>query len=126
MGSTAQAIERGAPKTRRLDKLGGGHLRSLPIAADSLAYATKVCQTLVTSREFRLEVRRTLVRLYETTAAETDHLNACQCLMFLDDADGVAADPRRARGRERGGAASGVPDRVLAARERDPGVSQHA
>ncbi len=79
-----------ALETRRLDKLEEAITKS-PDAADSLAYATKVCQTLVTSREFRHEVLRALVRLYETTAAETDHLNVCQCLMFLDDADGVAA-----------------------------------
>ena len=78
-----------ALETKRLDKLEEAISKS-PDPADSLAYATKVCQTLVTSREFRLEVLRALVGLYETTSAETDHLNVCQCLMFLDDADAVA------------------------------------
>jgi 26S proteasome regulatory subunit N2 len=58
---------------------------------DSLAYAMKVCQTLVTSREFRQQVLRVLVRLYETMDVQPNYLNMCQCLMFLDDADGVAA-----------------------------------
>lgn len=78
-----------ALETKRLDKLEEAISKS-PDPADSLAYATKVCQTLVTSREFRREVLRALVGLYETTSAETDHLNVCQCLMFLDDADAVA------------------------------------
>ena len=34
---------------------------------------------------------RALVKMYETSSAEIDHLNVCQCLMFLDDAEGVAA-----------------------------------
>ena len=50
-----------ALETRRLDKLEEAITKS-PDAADSLAYATKVCQTLVTSREFRHEVLRALVR----------------------------------------------------------------
>ena len=50
-----------------------------------------MCQTLVTSREFRQQVLRVLVRLYETMDVQPNYLNMCQCLMFLDDADGVAA-----------------------------------
>jgi 26S proteasome regulatory subunit N2 len=48
-------------------------------------------QTLVSSREFRQLVLRVLVRLYESVGVEPHYLNMCQCLMFLDDADGVAA-----------------------------------
>ena len=59
--------------------------------AEALNYATRVCQTLVTSREFRREVLTVLVRMYESDHVENNYLNVCQCLMFLDDADGVAA-----------------------------------
>ena len=79
-----------ALETRRLDKLEEAVVKS-PSPEESLAYATKACQTLVTSRAFRLETLRALVKMYETSGAKTDHLNVCQCLMFLDDADGVAA-----------------------------------
>ena len=79
-----------ALETRRLDKLEEAVTRS-PDPAESLAYATKACQTLVTSRAFRAETLRALVKMYETSSAEIDHLNVCQCLMFLDDAEGVAA-----------------------------------
>jgi 26S proteasome regulatory subunit N2 len=79
-----------ALETRRLDKLEEAVALS-PNPGESLAYATKACQTLVTSREFRLRTLRALVKMYETVSgAETDHLNVCQCLMFLDDAEGVA------------------------------------
>ena len=79
-----------ALETRRLDKLEEAVTRS-PDPAESLAYATKACQTLVTSRAFRAETLHALVKMYETSSAEIDHLNVCQCLMFLDDAEGVAA-----------------------------------
>ena len=82
-----------ALETRRLDKLEESIVKSDDVA-DSLAYATKVTQTLVTSREFRMQVLRALVKLHETVAGdevEPNYLNMCQCLMFLDDADGVAA-----------------------------------
>ena len=79
-----------ALETRRLDKLEEAVTKS-PDPAESLAYATKACQTLVTSRAFRAETLRALVKMYETSSAAIDHLNVCQCLMFLDDADGVAA-----------------------------------
>jgi len=79
-----------ALETRRLDKLEESVTKSGAIA-DSLAYATKVCQTLVTSREFRQQVLRVLVRLYETQSVQPNYLSMCQCLMFLDDADRVAA-----------------------------------
>ena len=79
-----------ALETRRLDKLEEAVTQS-PDPAESLAYATKACQTLVTSRAFRAETLRALVKMYETSSAEIDHLNVCQCLMFLDDAEGVAA-----------------------------------
>ena len=79
-----------ALETRRLDKLQESILKSGDVV-ESLDYATKVCQTLVTSREFRQSVLRVLVKMYETTeGVEPNYLNMCQCLMFLDDADGVA------------------------------------
>ena len=79
-----------ALETRRLDKLQESILKSGDVV-ESIDYATKVCQTLVTSREFRQSVLRVLVKMYETTeGVEPNYLNMCQCLMFLDDADGVA------------------------------------
>ena len=79
-----------ALETKRLDKLEEAIHTSTDVA-EALNYATKVCQTLVTSREFRREVLTVLVRMYESDHVENNYLNVCQCLMFLDDADGVAA-----------------------------------
>ena len=79
-----------ALETRRLDKLEESVNKSGDVS-ECLAYAVKVTQTLVTSREFRQQVLRVVVRMYETMAGEPNYLNMCQCLMFLDDADGVAA-----------------------------------
>ena len=79
-----------ALETKRLDKLEEAIHKSTDVA-EALNYATRVCQTLVTSREFRREVLTVLVRMYESDHVENNYLNVCQCLMFLDDADGVAA-----------------------------------
>ena len=81
---------RSRAETKRLDKLEEAIHKSTDVA-EALNYATRVCQTLVTSREFRREVLTVLVRMYESDHVENNYLNVCQCLMFLDDADGVAA-----------------------------------
>jgi len=78
-----------ALESRRLDKLESAILASADVRS-SLAYSTKVCQTTVSSREFRMEVLRVLVRLYETSGVEPDYVSVCQCLMFLEDPGGVA------------------------------------
>lgn len=73
---------------RRLDKLEEVVGRSTNPAA-TLAYALRVCQALVINRDFRQQVLQLLIRLYED-CSEPDYTVICQCLMFLDDAPGVA------------------------------------
>lgn len=73
---------------RRLDKLEEVVGRSTNPAA-TLAYALRVCQQLVINRDFRQQVLQLLIRLYED-CSEPDYTVICQCLMFLDDAPGVA------------------------------------
>eukprot|EP00879_Flechtneria_rotunda_P005574 GHRR01005868.1.p1 GENE.GHRR01005868.1~~GHRR01005868.1.p1 ORF type:complete len:994 (+),score=408.14 GHRR01005868.1:347-3328(+) len=73
---------------RRLDKLEEVVSRSNDQAA-TLSYALRVCQQLVVNRDFRQQVLRMLIRLYEDTF-EPQYVVICQCLMFLDDAPEVA------------------------------------
>jgi hypothetical protein len=77
-----------ALESRRLDKLEEVVGRSTNPAA-TLAYALRVCQALVINRDFRQQVLQLLIRLYED-CSEPDYTVICQCLMFLDDAPGVA------------------------------------
>ena len=63
-----------------------------PRAADpvkTLTYALDVSQKLVVSRQFRSEVLRLVIRLYEGVPTP-DYAAICQCLTFLDDAPEVA------------------------------------
>ncbi|EFJ47427.1 26S proteasome regulatory complex [Volvox carteri f. nagariensis] len=76
---------------RRLDKLEEVILRA-PAGEERtrvLKYALRVCQQLIVSREFRQQVLRLVIRLYESVPSP-DWLDICQCLMFLDDAPEVA------------------------------------
>eukprot|EP00775_Hariotina_reticulata_P011140 gene11140-11293_t len=73
---------------RRLDKLEQIVMRSSDMPA-TLAYALRVCQKLVFNRDFRQQVLRLLIRLYEE-CPQPDCVVICQCLMFLDDAAEVA------------------------------------
>ncbi|KAF8073149.1 RPN2B [Scenedesmus sp. PABB004] len=73
---------------RRLDRLEAVVAAS-PDTAATLTYALRVCQRLVVNRDFRQQVLRLLIRLYEESAAP-DYGVICQCLMFLDDAPEVA------------------------------------
>eukprot|EP00878_Enallax_costatus_P016138 GHUV01016927.1.p1 GENE.GHUV01016927.1~~GHUV01016927.1.p1 ORF type:complete len:517 (+),score=185.18 GHUV01016927.1:207-1757(+) len=73
---------------RRLDKLEEVVQRSNDVPA-TLGYALKVCQKLVINRDFRQQVLRLLIRLYEE-CDEPDYVVICQCLMFLDDAPEVS------------------------------------
>ncbi|KAK9844017.1 hypothetical protein WJX81_001983 [Elliptochloris bilobata] len=77
-----------ALETRRLDKLEEAVHRS-PDTVGILTYALRVSQDLVVSREFRFEVLRLLIKLYESVESP-DWVSICQCLMFLDDAAEVA------------------------------------
>eukprot|EP00124_Ichthyophonus_hoferi_P002517 Ihof_evm11s174 gene=Ihof_evmTU11s174 len=54
-----------------------------------LSYALDVCMSLLLCREFRNQVLCVLVSLYATLSVP-DHISVCQCLMFLDDFNGVA------------------------------------
>ncbi|PNW70631.1 hypothetical protein CHLRE_17g727950v5 [Chlamydomonas reinhardtii] len=76
---------------RRLDRLEGAILRAPAGEARTrvLKYALRVCQQLIISREFRQQVLRLVIRLYETVESP-DWVDICQCLMFLDDAPEVA------------------------------------
>ncbi len=87
---------------RRLDKLEEVVSRA-PVAAAGgagagagpdertrvLKYALRVCQQLIVSREFRQQVLRLVIRLYEGVPAP-DWPDICQCLMLLGDAPEVA------------------------------------
>ncbi|GLC33568.1 hypothetical protein PLESTF_001799400 [Pleodorina starrii] len=76
---------------RRLDKLEEVILRAAAGEERTrvLKYALRVCQQLIISREFRQQVLRLVIRLYETVQSP-DWVDICQCLMFLDDAPEVA------------------------------------
>eukprot|EP00798_Chlamydomonas_sp_ICE-L_P002207 gene2207-33767_t len=86
-GQSEQAVGV-ALEARRLDKVEEVIMRSSNVTA-TLKYSLKVCQELLINRDFREQVLRLLVRLYEGVP-EPDVINICQCLMFLDDALEVA------------------------------------
>ncbi|GIL52990.1 hypothetical protein Vafri_8707 [Volvox africanus] len=76
---------------RRLDKLEEVIMRAAAGEERTrvLKYALRVCQQLIVSRDFRQQVLRLVIRLYESVEAP-DWVDICQCLMFLDDAPEVA------------------------------------
>lgn len=57
---------------------------------DMLSYTMSASLKLVTSREFRQKVLRSLVNMYKDSGAKSDYVSVCTCLMFLDDANSVA------------------------------------
>ncbi|KAK9822620.1 hypothetical protein WJX74_011008 [Apatococcus lobatus] len=77
-----------ALESRRLDRLEQ-IVTAAPDQVHLLAYSLDICNRLVVSRDFRQEVLRLLIRLYEA-ASIPDWVNICQCLMFLDDPQKVA------------------------------------
>ncbi|MEW5315325.1 MAG: hypothetical protein WDW38_006765 [Sanguina aurantia] len=77
-----------ALESRRLDKLEEVVGRA-PDTVKMLKYALGVCQALITNRDFRQQVLRLLIRLYEGVAAP-EWVDIAQCLMFLDDSPEVA------------------------------------
>lgn len=77
-----------ALESKRLDKLEEAIARSDSMA-ESLSYSMKVCSSLVSVREFRQHVLRLLAKMY-STLSEPNFLNMCQCLMLLQDANGIA------------------------------------
>lgn len=78
-----------AIECRRLDKLEEAVMRS-DNAPGSLSYCIKVSHSYVNRREYRQEVLRLLVRVYQKLPSP-DFLSICQCLMFLDQPEGVAS-----------------------------------
>lgn len=77
-----------ALESRRIDKLEESILKSEDVAS-TLAHTFKASLKLITSRDYRLQVLRTLVKLY-TGSATPDYISVCTCLMFLDDHVAVA------------------------------------
>ncbi|KAK9671468.1 hypothetical protein RND81_12G032000 [Saponaria officinalis] len=77
-----------AIECRRLDKLEEAIMRS-DNAPGCLAYCINVSHSYVNRREYRQEVLRLLVRVYQKLPSP-DYLSICQCLMFLDQPEVVA------------------------------------
>ncbi|KAJ8774020.1 hypothetical protein K2173_009451 [Erythroxylum novogranatense] len=77
-----------AIECRRLDKLEEAITRSDNVHG-SLSYCINVSHSFVNLREYRREVLRLLVNVYQKLPSP-DFVSICQCLMFLDEPDGVA------------------------------------
>ncbi|GFY93032.1 26S proteasome regulatory complex, non-ATPase subcomplex, Rpn2/Psmd1 subunit [Actinidia rufa] len=87
-GRCQQAIGM-AIECRRLDKLEEAITRSDNIHA-TLSYCINVSHSYVNLGEYRREVLRLLVKVYQKLPSP-DYLSICQCLMFLDEPEGVAS-----------------------------------
>ena len=77
-----------ALESKRLDKFEEAVARSTSIS-ECLSYSMKVCTSLVSVRGFRQHVLRLLAKMY-ASLSEPNFLSMCQCLMLLEDADGIA------------------------------------
>ncbi|CAN1334585.1 26S proteasome non-ATPase regulatory subunit 1 homolog A [Linum perenne] len=78
-----------AIECRRLDKLEEAIIRSDNVHG-TLSYCIKVSHSFINRREYRCEVLRLLVNVYQKLPSP-DYLSICQCLMFLDEPEGVAS-----------------------------------
>ncbi|MQL74860.1 hypothetical protein Taro_007243 [Colocasia esculenta] len=78
-----------AVECRRLDKLEEAITHSDNVHS-ALSYCINLSHSFVNHREYRSEVLRLLVKIYQRLPSP-DYLNICQCLMFLNEPDGVAA-----------------------------------
>ncbi|KAK7358197.1 hypothetical protein VNO77_00122 [Canavalia gladiata] len=78
-----------AIECRRLDKLEEAITRSDNVQG-TLSYCIYVSHSFVNLREYRQEVLRLLVKVFQKLPSP-DYLSICQCLMFLDDPEGVAS-----------------------------------
>ncbi|KAG6394852.1 hypothetical protein SASPL_145442 [Salvia splendens] len=74
---------------KRLDKLEEAVIRSDNVHA-TINYCIDVSHNFVYRREYRLEVLRLLVKVYQQFPSP-DYLSICQRLMFLDEPEGVAS-----------------------------------
>ncbi|KAM7461904.1 hypothetical protein LguiA_030025 [Lonicera macranthoides] len=77
-----------AIECRRLDKLEEGITKSDNVHA-TLSYCLNVSHAFVNRREYRREVLQLLVKVFQKLPSP-DYLSICQCLMFLDEPEGVA------------------------------------
>ncbi|OIV94131.1 hypothetical protein TanjilG_31556 [Lupinus angustifolius] len=78
-----------AIECRRLDKLEEAITRSDNVEG-TLSYCINVSHSFVNLREYRQEVLRLLVKIFQKLHSP-DYLSICQCLMFLDEPEGVAS-----------------------------------
>ncbi|KAE9613873.1 putative 26S proteasome regulatory complex, non-ATPase subcomplex, Rpn2/Psmd1 subunit [Lupinus albus] len=78
-----------AIECRRLDKLEEAITRSDDVKG-TLSYCIDVSHSFVNLREYRHEVLRLLVKVFQKLHSP-DYLSICQCLMFLDEPEGVAS-----------------------------------
>ncbi|KAH7521786.1 hypothetical protein FEM48_Zijuj07G0069200 [Ziziphus jujuba var. spinosa] len=78
-----------AIECRRLDKLEEAITKSDNVHG-TLSYCINVSHSFVNLREYRHEVLRLLVKVYQKLPSP-DYLSICQCLMFLDEPEGVAS-----------------------------------
>uniref|UniRef100_A0A0E0H5R3 26S proteasome non-ATPase regulatory subunit 1 homolog n=1 Tax=Oryza nivara TaxID=4536 RepID=A0A0E0H5R3_ORYNI len=77
-----------AVECRRLDKLESAIVRCDNIHG-ALSYCINLSHQYVNHREYRFEVLRCLVKIYQTLP-HPDYLSICQCLMFLGEPETVA------------------------------------
>ncbi|XP_041025904.1 26S proteasome non-ATPase regulatory subunit 1 homolog A-like [Juglans microcarpa x Juglans regia] len=77
-----------AIECRRLDKLEEAITKSDNVQG-TLSYCINVSHSFVNLREYRHEVLRLLVQVYQKLSSP-DYLSICQCLMFLDKPEAVA------------------------------------
>ncbi|KAJ0960103.1 hypothetical protein J5N97_000118 [Dioscorea zingiberensis] len=70
----------------RLDKLEEAIIKSDNVQG-TLSYCINVSHSYINLREYRREVLRLLVRVYQKLPSP-DYLSICQCLMFLDEPEG--------------------------------------
>lgn len=73
---------------RRLDMLRKSIVTSEDVAG-MLQYAFVLCSKVISSRDFRQKVFAVLTELYRGLPVP-DYISLCQCLLFLDDHEGVA------------------------------------
>ncbi|CAD6262383.1 unnamed protein product [Miscanthus lutarioriparius] len=78
-----------AVECRRLDKLDEAIVRCDNIQG-ALSYCINLSHQYVNHREYRFEVLRCLVKIYQTLP-NPDYLSICQCLMFLGEPETVAS-----------------------------------
>nr|DAD23931.1 TPA_asm: hypothetical protein HUJ06_025394 [Nelumbo nucifera] len=78
-----------AVECRRLDKLEEAITKSDSVQG-TLSYCINISHSFINRREYRHEVLRLLVEIYQKLPSP-DYLSICQCLMFLDEPEGVAS-----------------------------------